>query len=106
RADAIVRDAECLRRALGVDRWSVLGQSFGGLCAVTYLSLAPEGLREVFITGGLPPLGNRIDDVYRLTYAGTLERNRRYFERYPGDRERIVGLQERLASEDLRLPGG
>ena len=31
RADSIVRDAECLRRALDVDRWSVLGQSFGGM---------------------------------------------------------------------------
>src|SRR3954452_14638604 len=46
RADAIVHDAEHVRRALGVERWSVLGQSFGGFCATTYLSLAPEGLRE------------------------------------------------------------
>ena len=56
-------------RELGVERWSVLGQSFGGLCVTSYLSLAPEGLREALITGGLPPLGHRIDDVYRATYA-------------------------------------
>ena len=31
----------------------MLGQSFGGFCAMTYLSFAPEGLREAFITGGL-----------------------------------------------------
>src|SRR6185295_17157557 len=37
RADAIVRDAEHVRRALGVERWSILGQSFGGFCATTYL---------------------------------------------------------------------
>ena len=24
-------------------RWSILGQSFGGFCVVTYLSIAPEG---------------------------------------------------------------
>ena len=106
RADSIVRDAECLRRALGVERWSLLGQSFGGLCAVSYLSLAPEALREVLITGGLPPLGNRIDDVYRATYRRVLERNRRYYERYPGDRERVLELHRRLAAEDVRLPGG
>ena len=52
RADAIVRDAEHIRRELGVDRWSVLGQSFGGFTSMTYLSIAPEGLREAFITGG------------------------------------------------------
>ena len=30
RADEIVEDCEDLRRALGVERWSLLGQSFGG----------------------------------------------------------------------------
>jgi len=106
RADAIVRDAEWIRRELGVERWSVLGQSFGGLCVTTYLSFAPEGLREAFITGGLPALGARIDDVYRATYAITLERNRRYYERYPADRERGLTLHRLLADEDLRLPSG
>jgi pimeloyl-ACP methyl ester carboxylesterase len=106
RADAIVRDAELVREALGVERWSILGQSFGGLCAMTYLSLAPEGLREAFVTGGLGPLGNRIDDVYRATYARVLERTRRYYARYPGDRERVRALAARLDSEDLRLASG
>ena len=69
RADAIVRDAEHIRRALGVERWSLLGQSFGGLCVMSYLSIAPEGVREALVTGGLAPLGPRIDDVYRATYA-------------------------------------
>jgi pimeloyl-ACP methyl ester carboxylesterase len=106
RADSIVRDAEWIRRELGVDRWSVLGQSFGGMCVVSYLSIAPEGLREAFITGGLPPLGARIDDVYRATYARTLVAGRRYYGRYPADRERVRALQERLDGGDLRLPSG
>jgi pimeloyl-ACP methyl ester carboxylesterase len=106
RADAIVRDAELLRAELGGERWSLLGQSFGGLCATTYLSLAPEGLREVLVTGGLPPLGDAVDEAYRATYAMTLERNRRYYERYPQDRERVLRLHEHLAAHDVRLPGG
>ena len=106
RADSIVRDAEWIRRTLGVQRWSVLGQSFGGLCATTYLSIAPEGLREVLITGGLPPLGNRGDEVFTRTYARMRERNRRYYDRYPGDRQRVRGLQRQLDSEVVRLPGG
>ena len=44
-------------RELGVERWSVLGQSFGGFCALRYLSAAPEGLSEVLFTGGVPALG-------------------------------------------------
>src|SRR4051794_23344169 len=106
RADSIVRDCELLREALGSEPWSVLGQSFGGFCATTYLSLAPEGLREAFITGGLPPLGRPVDEIYAATYARMLERNRRYYERYPEDRERMRALVERLEAEDLRLPTG
>ena len=106
RADSIVRDAEHIRRELGVERWSVLGQSFGGMCVVSYLSIAPESLTEAFITGGLPPLGNRIDDVYALTYASAVAAGRRYYERYPGDRERVLALRELLERDDVRLPGG
>ncbi|CAN5713407.1 alpha/beta fold hydrolase [soil metagenome] len=106
RADSIVRDAEWVRRELGVERWSVLGQSFGGFCVTTYLSLAPEGLREAFITGGLPPIGRHTDEVYRATYERVLERNRRYYERYPDDLDRVRGIQQRLEAEDVRLPSG
>ena len=73
---------------------------------MTYLSIAPEGLREAFVTGGLAPIGPRIDDVYRATYARTLERCRRYYERYPADRERVRALRERLERDDVRLPSG
>src|SRR4051794_23591168 len=106
RADSIVADAELVRGALGVDRWSVLGQSFGGFCALHYLSVAPGSLREVLFTGGLPPIGRPVDDVYRATYATMLERNRRYYTRYPLDRDRVRALQERAVAGELTLPGG
>ncbi|MEM1231949.1 MAG: alpha/beta fold hydrolase, partial [Pseudomonadota bacterium] len=52
RADAIVADAELLRAQLSPERpWTVLGQSFGGFCTLSYLSLAPEGLAGALITG-------------------------------------------------------
>jgi pimeloyl-ACP methyl ester carboxylesterase len=95
-----------VRRALGVERWSVLGQSFGGFCVLAYLSRAPEGLLEALITGGVPPLNHHIDEVYAATYRRVLVRNRRYLERYPADRERISLLRRRLEEDVLRLPGG
>lgn len=104
RADSIVRDAELIRRGLGIDRWSLLGQSFGGFAAMTYLSLAPEGVREAFITGGLSPIGRPVDDIYRATYVRLVEKNRAYFERYPGDRARAREVMRRLDAEDVRLP--
>ena len=106
RADSIVRDAEWIRRELGVDRWSVLGQSFGGMCVITYLSLAPEGLAEAFVTGGIPALGPRIDEVYARTYERVLVRNRRYYERYPADRARALALHRRLDDDVVTLPCG
>jgi pimeloyl-ACP methyl ester carboxylesterase len=106
RADSIVRDAELVRAELGGDRWSVLGQSFGGFSSMTYLSIAPEGLREAFITGGLSPIGRPVDDIYGATYRRLLERNQRYFERYPDDRARVDEILRRLDDDDIRLPSG
>jgi pimeloyl-ACP methyl ester carboxylesterase len=106
RADSIVRDAEWIRRDLGVERWSVLGQSFGGFCTLTYLSIAPEGLAAAYITGGVPPVGRHPDEVYAATWARMRDRSLRYYERYPADRDRFRALYERLESTDVRLPNG
>ena len=106
RADSIVADAEAFRQHLGVARWSLLGQSFGGFTALAYLSQAPEGVSEALFTGGLPPIGRHIDEVYDATYERVRERNARYYERYPEDRDRVRRLCHRLESEELRLPSG
>ena len=100
RADSIVRDAELIRAELGVDRWSILGQSFGGFCSMAYLSIAPDGLREAFITGGLSPIGRPVDDIYAATYRRVIERTERYFERYPEDRARVREIHHRLDGEE------
>ncbi|MCZ2527264.1 alpha/beta fold hydrolase [Streptomyces sp. HB2AG] len=113
RADSIVRDAELIRRALlGEDsRWSLLGQSFGGFCALTYLSLAPEGLREVMITGGLAGLGRDAHEVYRAAYPRVERKNERYYRDFPQDVaavRRIAAhlLRAQKAGEPVRLPDG
>ncbi len=106
RADSIVRDAELIRGKLSVEQWSVLGQSFGGFCVTAYLSLAPYGLREAFIAGGLPPTGVQTDEVYGRTYRRVLERNRRYYDRYPDDRERVRDVHRLIAEHGLTLPSG
>jgi pimeloyl-ACP methyl ester carboxylesterase len=107
RADSIVRDAELIRRTLLGDRpWSVLGQSFGGFCTVTYLSYAPDGLREAFITGGLPGLRTMPDDYYRTTYPLVAARNVAHYERYPQDVETVRRIARHLLDHDVRLPSG
>jgi len=108
RADGIVQDAEMIRkRLLGPSgRWSVLGQSYGGFCIVHYLSVAPEGLQSALITGGLPPLERPAEDVYRATYRRLIEKNERYYARYPEDVERVWEIVSLLKRNEVRLPGG
>jgi len=108
RADRIVDDCELIRRQLaGPDTtWSVLGQSYGGFCAVRYLSAHPEGLREVFITGGLPPLTASADDYYRATYPVVRVKTKKHFARYPGDEAIALRIMEHLHAREVTLPTG
>lgn len=107
RADNIVRDAEAIRKTLiGDTPWSILGQSFGGFCAMNYLSAAPEGLKEVLITGGIPSLTRPTDEVYRATYARVIAKNHQYYQRYPDDVARVRDIVRHLADHNVQLPAG
>jgi alpha/beta hydrolase fold len=107
RADSIVLDAELIRRELtGGAPWSVLGQSYGGFCTVSYLSFAPHGVREAFITGGLPGLDATAEDVYRATYPRVAAKNAEHYERYPDDADRARRVARHLAGNSVRLPDG
>ena len=106
RADAIVRDAECLREQLGLRRWSLLGQSFGGFCSLHYLCAAPDSLREVYFTGGLPPVGRPPDDVYSATFDAMRRLNQRYLRRFPEDGDRLARLLDRCDAGEVRTPDG
>ncbi|MFC7489154.1 MULTISPECIES: alpha/beta fold hydrolase [unclassified Knoellia] len=108
RADSIVADAEVLRRELVGEEsaWHVLGQSYGGFCALTYLSQAPEFLASVAITGGLPPLTAPAEEVYRISYDRVAEKNARFFDTFPQDRDRVTAVVQHLRTHDVRLPTG
>ena len=94
RSDAIVEDAEALRQALGIERWSLIGQSFGGFCVTRYVSAHSESLHHVYLTGGLPAVGHSLDEVYAATYAAMREKSEQFYARFPGDRERMSNLLE------------
>ncbi|MGY3865545.1 alpha/beta fold hydrolase [Aeromonas bivalvium] len=107
RADDIVRDAELIRAELSPHRpWSLLGQSFGGFCCLTYLSLFPAALHEVYITGGIPPLGRRAEEVYRATYRRVADKNRAFFSRFPHAQAIANRLANHLHSYEVLLPNG
>ncbi|MET7303513.1 alpha/beta fold hydrolase [Embleya sp. NPDC005575] len=105
RADAIVADAEAIRRSLcGDEPWETLGQSYGGFITLTYLSHAPEGLRRCYVTGGLPGLSSTADDVYARTYPRIRDKNAEYRDRYPDDVARLRRIADTVAAGGVRLP--
>jgi hypothetical protein len=79
----------------------VLGQSFGGFCVTAYLSIAPHGLREALITGGVPALERPIEEIYAQTLRRVRERQRRLLERYPVDADRLATLKARAEAGEL-----
>ncbi|KAL2154354.1 hypothetical protein VTH82DRAFT_3030 [Thermothelomyces myriococcoides] len=113
RANSIVRDLEAVRLCLTQDfeeerkAWSLFGQSYGGFVALTYLSKYPQGLREVFLTGGLAPIKRTADDVYTATYKKLIERNAAYYRKYPEDVARVRSLAKYIQQKgDIPLPSG
>lgn len=106
RADSIVRDCEALRERLGVERWNMLGQSFGGFTTLHYLSRFPEAIDQAYFTGGLPPVGRSADEIYALTYEQMAEKSQWYFRLFPEDADRMRAAHDLAASGKLLLPNG
>ncbi|KAI0189340.1 Alpha/Beta hydrolase protein [Xylaria flabelliformis] len=116
RADTLVKDSEAVRRCLTEDfppekkKWTTFGQSFGGMMTLTYLSFAPEGLRECFITGGLGSLDKGPEEVYQVTYQRVMERNRAYYGKFPQDVKAVKDIAEKIrelgGENGIPLPAG
>lgn len=112
RADSIVRDLEAVRQCLTADfpqdrkQWSLFGQSFGGFVSLSYLSMQPQGCREVFLTGGLAPIRRTAEEVYRALYKKVAERNEAYYRKFPEDIQNISRVIEHLREKKPALPSG
>ncbi|ODQ64983.1 alpha/beta-hydrolase [Nadsonia fulvescens var. elongata DSM 6958] len=112
RADNIVNDAEAIRKILLKNRldqkWTIVGQSYGGFCCFTYLSFFSESIKECILTGGVPPTFlNNPDDVYRATYERVKERNKKYYEKYSADILKVKQISDFISKhQPLPLPDG
>jgi proline iminopeptidase len=76
----LVDDCEAIREALGVSRWVVLGQSFGGMLALRYAASYPGSVRAVIfenpswdlaltIRAALPRVASKLDAAGDATAA-------------------------------------
>lgn len=107
RADSIIADAEAIRQQLCPGKkWSILGQSFGGFCVLKYLNDAPHGLEEAYITGGIPSLTRRCDEVYQATYQRVQRKNSDFFARFPDAQPLIQNLAQYISTHEVRIATG
>ncbi|EFX00792.1 proline iminopeptidase [Grosmannia clavigera kw1407] len=111
RQDNIVRDLEAVRKTLlGPGRtWTLVGQSYGGWLAFTYLSFYPEGLREVFLTGAVPPVGVHPDVVYGHTYQSTIRACDAFYDRYPAHVASVRTIVQHIVTHGgnaIAMPNG
>lgn len=107
RSDNIIRDAEAIREQLCPgQKWSILGQSFGGFCVLKYLNDAPSGLKEAYITGGIPSLTRTADEVYQTTYQRVLTKNHDFFTRFSDAQQLITQLAEHITHHEVRIATG
>ncbi|EPE02361.1 proline iminopeptidase [Ophiostoma piceae UAMH 11346] len=123
RQDNIVRDLEAVRLFLSGEKskgtkknaeqvkLTLIGQSYGGWVAFSYLSFYPNALDMVLVTGGVPPIGKTAETVYRQTFTATINANYTFYEKNPGHGEiarKVVEWVETntTGGNHIQMPGG
>jgi len=117
RADNIVKDAELVKDSLLVNLpeeneyvarpWGcAIGQSFGGFCMMSYISLIRHPPSICLFTGGIAPMLTPIDDVYTRLRERVIKRNLIYYDRYPGDVAAVKRIVNYLMDKPAVLPSG
>jgi len=107
----LVEDLEVLREHLGIDRWLVLGGSWGSTLALAYAETYPERVTELVLRG-IFTLQRRELDWYYEGAAGQLfpERYADFLEQVPGvsPGDRIAAYHRLLFDPDptVHVPAG
>ena len=81
-----VRDLEALRLALRIDRFTLVGESWGSLLAVLYASEHPDRVERLVLIGPAPP-------------------TRAIMERRLDESDETMGMRRRLAEISRAMPG-
>ena len=83
-----------------------LGQSFGGFCMMSYLSLIDRPPKTCLLTGGIAPMLTPVYDAYSSLWDRVKERSLRYYEKYPGDIALVKKIVRKLLEQPAMLPSG
>lgn len=66
------------------------------------MSFAQGGLKQVLLTGGMPPIGNgcTVDAVNRACFEQVILQNNKYYKRYPEDVEIVQEIVNYLSEAE------
>ena len=110
RADSIVCDCEEFRKRIFKGKaWYLLGQSYGGFTAISYLSHYPRALKGVMIAGGLPPPPYyAAKQIYQKLLNHTEMINKLFYQNYatPKLKDDIIRICNILHKAPYPMPDG
>lgn len=106
---ASAEDLEAVRKALGVESWSIIGYSFGTRLAQVYARRYPRRVKAIILDGVVP-----FDAQLTADFAGSMERSLNYVvgrcERdpecnrlYPGTRRSIAAIAQQLERAPVQV---
>jgi proline iminopeptidase len=72
--DQAADDLESLRKALKLDKWIVLGHSYGGLLAQCYMAKYPDAVAGVVLVGSAEATKTQLKPTRQFDYLSTEER--------------------------------
>ncbi|MFV8837840.1 alpha/beta fold hydrolase [Salinimicrobium soli] len=124
--DLLVQDLESLRKHLNLEKWTILGHSFGGMLAYAYAAKYPERVKAMIqsssggmdlsilsdldISTALTPIERDSLQYYRIkiatgdnTHATLLKRGEFLAPAYVFDRKHIPEIAERLTQVNTRI---
>jgi pimeloyl-ACP methyl ester carboxylesterase len=93
---AIVKDAEEIRKTVfGPDKkWSVFGQSYGGMIVHRYIAVAPQAIAAAY-SHGYAVMTDQVEWMkYRILSQNRVAEN--YFRQYPRDRAALDALRSQI----------
>lgn len=67
---------------------------------------SPKSIQHAYITGGVPPLADTPDKVYRALYPRAVKKNKLYYKKFPRDVARVRQIHEYLSKNKVELPNG
>ncbi len=71
-----VADLDALRAALGIDRWVVVGFSYGGFLAQYYLTTYPQHVAGLVLVGASPGMWTDLGDSQQQRFISDAERQK------------------------------